>query len=132
MTFTNNELKLLFAACVMYGKSICEDADKYPFEEFQDTMRDRASEAFALSRKISSMIKDEEDKDSDEHANNAECAEVFTRAIQTIADKPENLENLKLYLERHFNTWLEKFADTPKGLAYEMKQFAEMELNEEE
>lgn len=128
MTFTNNELKLLFAACVRYGKSICEDADKYHFEEFQDTMRDRASEAFTLSRKISSMIKDEEDKDSEKHANNAECAEVFTRAIQIIADKPENLENLKWYLEHHFDTWLEKFADTPEGLAYEMKQFAEMEI----
>lgn len=132
MTFTNNELKLLFAACVQYGKSICEDADEYPFEEFQDTMRDRASEAFTLSRKISSMIKGDEDKDSKEHTNNAECAEVFIKAIKTIADKPENLENLKLYLEHHFNTWLEKFADTPECLAYEMKQFAEMELNEEE
>ena len=64
--------------------------------------------------------------------SNTECAKVFIKAIQTIADNPENLENLKLYLERHFNTWLEKFADTPEGLVYEMKQFAETELNEEE
>lgn len=64
--------------------------------------------------------------------NNTECAEIFIKAIQTIADKPENLENLKLYLERHFDTWLEKFANTSEGLASEMRLFAEMGLNEEE
>lgn len=129
MTFTNNELKLLFAACVRYGKSICEDADKYPFEDFQDTMRNRAAEAFTLSRKVSSMINDDEDKDSEEHANdNAEYAREFVKAIETIAEKPDCLKNLQMYLTYNFNAWLEKFANTPESIASEMKEFAEMEL----
>ena len=60
--------------------------------------------------------------------SNTECAKVFIEAIQTIAENSANLENLKLYLERHFDAWLEKYANTPEGLAYEMKQFAEMEI----
>lgn len=60
--------------------------------------------------------------------SNTECAKVFIEAIKTIADKPENLDNLESYLECHFNEWLEKFANNPEGLAYEMKSFAEREI----
>lgn len=59
---------------------------------------------------------------------NENAATVFISAIETIASKPENLENFKCYLEHHFTTWLEKFANTPQDLAYEMKQFAELEI----
>ena len=58
--------------------------------------------------------------------SNTECAKVFIEAIKTIAGKPENIDNLECYLRNHFDEWLEKYADTPEGLAYEMKDFAEM------
>ena len=64
--------------------------------------------------------------------SNTECAKVFIEAIKTIAEKPDNLDNLEGYLECHFDVWMEKYANNPEGLAYEMKLFAEMELNEEE
>ena len=60
--------------------------------------------------------------------SNTECAKVFIEAIKTIAGKPENIDNLECYLRNHFDEWLEKYADTPEGLAYEMKDFAEMEI----
>ena len=60
--------------------------------------------------------------------SNTECAKVFIEAIKTIAEKSENIDNLQCYLENHFDVWMEKCAHTPEGLAYEMKSFAEMEL----
>ena len=60
--------------------------------------------------------------------SNSECAKVFIEAIKTIAGKPENIDNLEYYLRNHFDEWLKKYADTPEGLAYEMKDFAEMEI----
>lgn len=60
--------------------------------------------------------------------NTETTAAVFINAIKTIAEKPENLDNLELYLSHHFSAWLEKWANTPEGLAYELKHFAEMEL----
>lgn len=59
---------------------------------------------------------------------NTECAKVFIEAIKTIAGKHENIDNLECYLRNHFDEWLEKYADTPEGLAHEMKDFAEMEI----
>ena len=59
---------------------------------------------------------------------NEEYAKVFADAIRTLAEKPDNIQNLEWYLERHFDVWMEKFANTPSGLAYELKHFAEMEI----
>lgn len=59
---------------------------------------------------------------------NAEAARDFCEAIRTIASKPENVENLEYYLAAHFDTWLEKWANTPENLASEMKEFANMEI----
>lgn len=53
-------------------------------------------------------------------------AKQFCEAIKTIAEKPENLENLELYLSMHFATWLEKFANDPGSITAEIKAFAEM------
>ena len=55
-------------------------------------------------------------------------AHQFVETIKTIAEKPQNLENLECYLLHHFPVWLEKFANTPESLTWEMKQFAEMEI----
>lgn len=52
----------------------------------------------------------------------------FVEAIKTIAGKPENLNNLESYLTYHFPEWLEKYANTPEGLAAEMKEFANMDI----
>ena len=60
--------------------------------------------------------------------NNEELAKVFVEAIKTMASKPENLQNFELYLEKHFDVWMEKWANSPEGLTSEVKHFAEMEI----
>ena len=55
-------------------------------------------------------------------------AEIFVNAIRKLSINPENMKNLESYLSRHFKAWLEKYADTPEGIAGEMKMFAEMEI----
>lgn len=58
----------------------------------------------------------------------AKAAPDFVNAIKTIANKPENLDNLESYLSYHFAVWLEKYANTPEDMAAEMREFAEMEI----
>ena len=58
---------------------------------------------------------------------NKKNAKIFIEAIKTIAENPDNLDNLECYLEHHFEAWMEKWAGYPAGLASEMKHFAEME-----
>ena len=60
--------------------------------------------------------------------SNAECAKVFVDAIRKLAKKPENIDNLESYLSNHFDIWMKVFAGTPETLAFEMEQFAEMEI----
>ena len=55
-------------------------------------------------------------------------SEQFCNAIRELANKPENLQNLESYLEYHFDKWLEKFASTPDSIAWEMSNFAQMEI----
>lgn len=55
-------------------------------------------------------------------------AAEFCEAIRTLANNTGNLENLESYLSRHFPEWISKWANTPEGLAAEMKAFAEMEI----
>lgn len=57
-----------------------------------------------------------------------QTAHQFTEAIKTIASKPENLENLEIYLSMHFPEWLEKFANTPETITAELQEFARMEI----
>ena len=56
------------------------------------------------------------------------AATVFAAAIKTIAKKPANLDNLESYLSYHFTEWLRKYANTPDGIAAEMKEFASMDI----
>ena len=61
--------------------------------------------------------------------NNMEkVAEQFVNAIKTIAEKPENLDNLQWYLSYHFEAWVKKYANTPEGPTAEMVEFANMEI----
>ena len=55
-------------------------------------------------------------------------AAQFAAAIKTIAEKPENLDNLEHYLSYHFAAWLNKFASTPENIAAELQAFAEMDI----
>lgn len=55
-------------------------------------------------------------------------AHQFIEAIKTIAEKPQNLDNLECYLSHHFPEWLAKFANTPETLTAELKAFAEMNI----
>ena len=57
-----------------------------------------------------------------------QTAKQFCEALQAIAGKPQNLENLEYYLSIHFSEWLSKFANTPEEITAELKQFAEMEI----
>lgn len=57
-----------------------------------------------------------------------QTAKEFCEALKTIAGKPENLENLEIYLSIHFSKWLDKFANTPENITAELKQFAEMDV----
>ena len=57
-----------------------------------------------------------------------QTAKQFCEALQAIAGKPQNLENLEHYLSSHFSEWLNKFAHTNEGITAELKQFAEMEV----
>ena len=63
-----------------------------------------------------------------EYQQNKKNADIFTQAIRDLASKPENLENLNSYLCYHFPKWLEMYANTPEGLAEELKMFAEMDV----
>lgn len=62
------------------------------------------------------------------NAKHEQNAKEFCAVLQTIAGKPQNLENLELYLSIHFSEWLEKFANAPDGITAELKAFAEMEI----
>ena len=57
-------------------------------------------------------------------------AKQFVAAIKTIAEKPQNLDNLEIYLSYHFPEWLEKYANTPETLTAEMREFANMKIAE--
>lgn len=62
------------------------------------------------------------------YQQNKKNADILIKAIKDLASKPENLENLNSYLCYHFPKWLETFANTPEGLAEELKMFATMEV----
>ena len=44
-------------------------------------------------------------------------AEQVKNAILQLARKPENLENLELYLSYHFAEWISSWAATPENMA---------------
>ena len=53
------------------------------------------------------------------------CAKAFVNAIKELASNPKKLDNLENYLSEHFDIWMEKYANTPEGIIYELKGFAE-------
>ncbi len=55
-------------------------------------------------------------------------AQQFCKAIKAIASDTERLNNLESYLTYHFDTWLERWANTPEGISADLQAFAEMKL----
>lgn len=55
-------------------------------------------------------------------------AKIFCDSIRTLAEKPENIDNMESYLTYGFTKWLNKYANNPEDFAMEMKSFAEMEI----
>lgn len=53
-------------------------------------------------------------------------AKDFCEAIKSLANDETRLDNLQSYLSQHFRAWLEKWARTPEGIAFEMKSFAKI------
>ena len=54
-------------------------------------------------------------------------ASEFIKAIKKLAENPHNLDNFESYLTYHFPEWLKKYANTPAGIVYEFKTFADIE-----
>lgn len=57
-----------------------------------------------------------------------ELAERFSDVIVKLADNPQALDNLELYLSFHFWGWLKKYANTPLDLVIELERFASIEF----
>jgi hypothetical protein len=47
-------------------------------------------------------------------------------AIRIFAENPDNLDNFECYIAHHFPVWLERWANSPEGLANEFNRFATM------
>lgn len=55
MNFTQEELQLLYTACMSYGDKLSEIIKSIPNED-TDKLSDRAKESWSLARKITSYI----------------------------------------------------------------------------
>lgn len=55
-----------------------------------------------------------------------EQADKLCLAIKALSEDEDKLNNLKSYLSRHFDKWIEKYANSPDGLVNEMQTFADM------
>lgn len=53
-------------------------------------------------------------------------AHDFCEAIKKLASNEDALNNMESYLSHHFDTWMEKWANTPAGLTWELEQFAKI------
>ena len=59
--------------------------------------------------------------------NNEFYSKALCDAIRKFAENPAALENFELYLNRHFDIWFKKYANTPDGLTSEFYQFSTIE-----
>lgn len=55
-------------------------------------------------------------------------ANKFCEAIQTIAERPEALDNLRHYLARHFPEWLRRFGKYPEDFVFDFNEFATIQF----
>ena len=54
-------------------------------------------------------------------------AKEFCKAIRKLAEDTEALDNLELYLKLHFDTWLQKWGNTPENISADLMHFANIE-----
>lgn len=59
--------------------------------------------------------------------NNEADAKVLCEAIKRLAENDFALENLECYLSHHFDKWLDRFANTPEKLTWELDQFSRID-----
>ena len=55
---------------------------------------------------------------------NEKIAKAFCDSLRKM--DAEHIDKLERYLSCHFDKWLERYANTPEGLTYEMQTFSEM------
>ena len=55
-------------------------------------------------------------------------AKSFINAIKELASDTKKLDNLESYLSKHFDIWMERYANIPCDITYELKCFAEIEI----
>lgn len=60
--------------------------------------------------------------------NNEKLALILADAITKLAADPDKLGNFVSYLTAHFPEWVQKYANTPEGLASEFHEFANIEF----
>lgn len=53
-------------------------------------------------------------------------ASDFIQAIKALASNENALENFECYLSIHFQTWLDKWANTPYDITSELQHFSEI------
>lgn len=53
-------------------------------------------------------------------------ARKFIQTIKALASNENALENLECYLSIHFQTWLDKWANTPQDITSEFQRFSEI------
>lgn len=54
-------------------------------------------------------------------------AKEFCEAIRKLAEDTEALDNLELYLKLHFDTWLQKWGNTPENISADLMRFANID-----
>lgn len=58
---------------------------------------------------------------------NKENAKNLCNAIKKLANNENSLQNFQWYLEQHFETWLQKYCNTPDGLANGIESFSNIQ-----
>jgi len=53
-------------------------------------------------------------------------AHDFIKGIKTLASNENALDNFECYLSIHFQTWLDKWANTPQDITSEIQRFSEI------
>lgn len=53
-------------------------------------------------------------------------ARMLSEAIRRLAYNEDNLFTMETYLSFHFQDWLEKYANTPEGMAAEFESFSKI------
>lgn len=55
-------------------------------------------------------------------------AGIIAEAIRRFNERPEALNNFESYISHCFGEWLERWANTPEGLASELEHFSMMDI----